>query len=115
MLDNSEIKSCVLESLNEPIVFVNTEHIILYMNLKAREEYSQWGDIIGKSIFHCHNQNSCQKIRECFLELQKGADELRFTSNEKHQVYIRAVRNSQGMLIGYYERYAPPVKPIIPG
>ncbi len=30
------------------------------------------------------------------------------TDDEKHRIYMRAVRNEQGELLGYYERYEPP-------
>ena len=33
------------------------------------------------------------------------------TDSPKHRVYMRAVRDEDGKVIGYYERYDPPVKP----
>ncbi len=39
-----------------------------------------------------------------------GEDERMITDNEKYRIYMRAVRDEQGELIGYYERDEPPVK-----
>jgi len=65
--------------------------------------------VIGKSIFDCHNPNSCQMIRGMFVRFQNGENDILFADNEKHRVYMRAVRDTKGKLIGYYERYEPPV------
>jgi hypothetical protein len=48
-------------------------------------------------------------IRDCFARLQNGEEEVLFTDNQKHRVYMRGVRDTKGKLIGYYERYEPPV------
>jgi hypothetical protein len=32
------------------------------------------------------------------------------TDNEEHRIYRRAVRGADGQVLGYYERYEPPVK-----
>jgi hypothetical protein len=109
-MDNANIQACILESLNEPIVFVDTDHKIRYMNSKARDQYSKWGEISGNSIFKCHNEDSGKLIRECYDRLVKGEEEVLFASNPKQCVYMRAVRDSSGKLIGYYERYAGRVK-----
>ena len=41
---------------------------------------------------------------------REGLDERLITDNEKHRIYMRAVRDGDGNVIGYYERYEPPVK-----
>jgi hypothetical protein len=33
------------------------------------------------------------------------------TDSPKHRIYMRAVRDADGKLIGYYERYEPPAQP----
>lgn len=108
MIDTA-IMSCILNSLKDPLVFVDTDHIIRYVNKAAVVNYAKWGDIIGKSVFHCHNEHSCDVIREVFQAMQQGEDERLVTDNEKHRVYMRAVRDEEGKLIGYFERYEPPV------
>jgi DUF438 domain-containing protein len=88
---------------------VNCDHVIQYMNLPAKKHYAKWGDIIGKSIFDCHNENSIRIIRNCFSLLQNGEAEVLFKDSSKHRVYMRGVRDQKGNLLGYYERYEPPV------
>ena len=78
------------------------------MNDSALHHYKKWGPIIGKSLFHCHNERSCETIREIFGKFQNGETEALITDNKKHRVYMRAVRNSTGELIGYIERFEPP-------
>jgi hypothetical protein len=41
--------------------------------------------------------------------LQNGENDILFADNEKHLVYMRAVRDTKDNLVGYYERYEPPV------
>ena len=107
----SRILALLLDSWNKPVVFVDTDHRIQYMNKPARRHYSKWGDVIGKSIFDCHNPESGKTIREVFARFAEGTREVMITDSPKHRVYMRAVRDEEGKVIGYYERYDPPVKP----
>jgi hypothetical protein len=43
-----------------------------------------------------------------FVRFENGENDILFVSNEKHLVYMRAVRDKQGKFIGYYERFEPP-------
>ena len=104
-----ELLTLILDSWNNSVVFVDTSHVIRYMNAPARMHYAKWGDVLGKSIFDCHNPDSCQIIRDCFARLQNGEEEILFADNEKQRVYMRGVRDNRGKLIGYFERYEPPV------
>ena len=104
-----ELLTLILDSWNNSVVFVDTSHVIRYMNAPARMHYAKWGDVLGKSIFDCHNPDSCQIIRDCFARLQNGEEEILLADNEKQRVYMRGVRDNRGKLIGYFERYEPPV------
>jgi DUF438 domain-containing protein len=108
-MEQLELLTLILDSWNKSFVFADTDHIIRYMNAQARQHYAKWGDVLGKSIFDCHNANSCEMIRDCFARLQNGEEEVLFTDNQKHRVYMRGVRDTKGKLIGYYERYEPPL------
>ncbi len=107
---NEKLLSLILDSWNKAVVFVDTNHIIQYMNSPAKKQYSKYGNVIGKSIFDCHNEKSGKIIRECFEKLKNSLDEVLITDSEKHRVYMRSVSDENGILIGYYERYEPPVK-----
>ncbi len=107
---NGNLLSLILDSWNKAVVFVDTNHIIQYMNSPAKKQYSKYGDVIGKSIFDCHNEKSGEIIRDCFEKLKNGLDEVLITDSEKHRVYMRSVSDENGIFIGYYERYEPPVE-----
>ncbi|MBN2400778.1 MAG: PAS domain-containing protein [Spirochaetes bacterium] len=108
-MKKEKLLSLILDSWNKAVVFVDTDHVIQYMNLPAKKQYAKWGDVIGKSIFDCHNENSRTIISNAFSQLKEGSDEVLFTDNEKHRVYMRAVRDENSNLIGYYERYETPL------
>ncbi len=42
--------------------------------------------------------------------MRTGLEERLITDNEKHRIYMRAVRDENGQVLGYYERYEPPTK-----
>ena len=108
-MEQLELLNLIFDSWNEEVVFVDTNHVIQYVNAPAVRKYAKWGNILGKSIFDCHNPDSCKMIREMFIRFANGENDILFVSSEKHRVYMRAVRDKQGKLIGYYERYEPPV------
>jgi len=107
MIDNI-IQFAILESIVEPIVFVDTAHIIRYMNPAAIESYQKRGyeDLVDKSLFDCHNERSKQIIIDTVKEFQSGVNEkFLLVNKENKRVIMRAVRNADGKLIGYYERF----------
>jgi hypothetical protein len=80
------------------------------MNEAAIRHYDDGVNLIGRLIFACHNEQSCKKIVEIFWTMQDGVEEKLITDNEQHRIYMRAVRDHQGQLMGYYERYEPPMQ-----
>lgn len=106
MVDEATLRA-VLDSLPEEIVLVGPDHIIRYMNRFAVEQYAEDGGeaLVGRSIFDCHNERSCATIRESWARLMTGEDEVLMSENEKRRLYLRAVRDPEGRLLGYYERY----------
>jgi DUF438 domain-containing protein len=95
------------DNLKQPFVFVDTRHVIRYMNKPAFERYRGRPAEVGRSIFDCHNDISNRKIVDVFGRLQQGLDEQLITDGRDHRVYMRAVRDRDGNLIGYYERFEP--------
>ena len=62
--------------------------------------------LIGRSLLDCHNQVSQQTMIEILAAMQsEGLVERLITDNEKHRIYMRAVRDGEGRVLGYYERY----------
>ncbi|MBD3336433.1 MAG: PAS domain-containing protein [Candidatus Eisenbacteria bacterium] len=99
-----------LDSLKDPFLFADTSHTIRYMNAAARRHYSEGEKLLGRSLLDCHNQESGRLIREILAAMRAGEEERLITDNEKHRIYMRAVREDDGTLLGYYERYEPPVR-----
>ena len=98
----------ILNSLVGPIVFVDREHVIRYVNRAAIDRFRDRGGegLVGQSIFDCHNERSNRIILEVFDSFLQGEDE-RFLAMSKdgYRVFMRAVRDAAGRVIGYYERY----------
>jgi len=107
MIDASTM-AAILESLKDPVMFVDTGHIIRYMNKAAVAHFDDGEALLGTSVLDCHNEHSCKVIVETLAAMRQGEDERLITDNEKHRIYMRAVRDASGEVIGYYERYAPP-------
>jgi DUF438 domain-containing protein len=104
-MEQKELLAAILDSLDEEVVFVDNQHIIRFVNIFGKKKYAKHGDLLGKSIFDCHNPHSGELIKDCYVKLQNGAEEVLFSENEKRCVYMRAVRDEKGQLLGYYERF----------
>ena len=109
-IDNQMIKS-VLEQDRASIVLCDLNHTIVYMNPSAKVRYEKRGgaELVGKSLLDCHNEKSCEmieKIVSWFAE--SSANNMIYTyHNEKENkdVYMVALRDNTGNLIGYYEKH----------
>lgn len=103
---NSFFKS-VIDSDNSPVVICDLEHTVVYMNPTAIARYRI--DITGKSIKLCHNAVSNDKIDRVVAWFAESKDNNRvYTSRndkENKDVYMVALRDDNGALIGYYEKH----------
>jgi DUF438 domain-containing protein len=104
----AELLSAILDSVKDPVLFADTGHTTRYMNKAAIAHYKEGTALIGRSLFDCHNERSQAVMREVLIALQSGEEERLITDNAKHRIYMRAVRDDEGRLLGYYERYEPP-------
>ncbi|MCM1154760.1 MAG: PAS domain-containing protein [Roseburia sp.] len=101
----------VVEQDRCPVVICNTEHDVIYMNPAAVSRYAKSGGagLIGHSIFDCHNAHSQEIIRQVVDWFREDtAHNIAYTyRNEKENkdVYMVALRNDDGTLIGYYEKH----------
>ena len=103
--------AAILDSLKDPLLFADTEHTIRYMNKAAVTYYSEGASLLGRSLLDCHNAQSQREIAEILAAFQSGDEEERLiTDDEKHRIYMRAVRGTDGQVLGYYERYEPPMR-----
>jgi hypothetical protein len=106
MLDIS-LAAALLDSLKDPFLFADTGHVIRYMNKAAIAHYKEGAVLVGRSSLDCHNESSRRQICEILAALEHGEEERLITDNEKHRIFMRAIRDGHGQLIGYYERYEP--------
>ncbi len=110
-MDLNELYKSVLEADRAAVVICDHEHTIVYMNPAAVNRYRKWGGkgLVGKSLLDCHNERSREMIVKVLNWFEKSADHnLVYTSyNEKENkdVYMVALRNGAGELIGYYEKH----------
>ena len=101
------LAAALLDSLKDPFLFADTDHVIRYMNKAAIAHYKEGAALLGRSVLDCHNEDSRRQMREILAAMQHGEEERIITDNEKHRIFMRAVRDDAGRLLGYYERYEP--------
>ena len=97
----------VLDADTAPVVICDLEHTVVYMNPASILRYHT--DLTGKSIKACHNAESGAKIDRVVAWFAKSKDNnIVFTSRndkENKDVYMVALRDEGGTLIGYYEQH----------
>jgi DUF438 domain-containing protein len=101
----------LLDSLAHPYVFCDRDHIIRYMNRPAVAHYAERGgaSLIGQDVRACHSRGSAEWIDAIFARMRdEGLEEQLITDSPRWRIYMRAVRDGEGGLLGYYERYEPP-------
>jgi DUF438 domain-containing protein len=108
-MEIEKIMSHILNSIPYPILFVDCDHIIRYMNNTAQYQYYTvrgLKDLVGKSLLACHNEESAEKIIAAVEKLKNHGNEIYLGVNVKNQrMYINPVRDENGELIGYFERF----------
>ena len=97
----------VLDADTAPIVICDLEHTVVYMNPASILRYHT--DLTGKSLKACHNAESGAKIDRVVAWFAESKDNnIVFTSRndkENKDVYMVALRDEGGTLIGYYEKH----------
>ena len=87
------------------IVICDLDHEILYMNPAAVERPA----LVRKSLLDCHNPRSVERIQEVvsWFAQSAGHNKIYTSRNEKENkdVYMVALRDRDGALIGYYEKH----------
>jgi DUF438 domain-containing protein len=107
IIDN-DLLNAFMDSLKDPFLFVDTNHIIRYLNKPARSHFKDGARLLNRSLLDCHNERSRQMIIENLEAFKNGEDERLIHDTDKKRLFMRAVRDGSGRLIGYYERYEPP-------
>ena len=110
-MDLSPYFKSVVDQDRCPVVLCDLSHVIVYMNPAAGERYAKRGGmaLVGQSLLNCHNPKSNEMIERVVAWFQ--ADEthnLIYTfrnDKENKDVYMVALRDESGALIGYYEKH----------
>lgn len=107
---NAMFKS-VLEQDRSAIVLCDLQHTIVYMNPAAVARYAKSGGaaLVGQSLLRCHNDRSNAMIEKvvAWFEADKSHNLIYTYRNvkENKDVYMVALRDGDGALIGYYEKH----------
>lgn len=103
----SKFLKSVLEQDTAPVVICDLEHTVVYMNPASISRYHT--DLTGKSLKACHNADSNAKIDRVVAWFAESKDNnIVYTSRndmENKDVYMVALRDDNGTLIGYYEKH----------
>jgi len=99
----------ILDSLIDPVLVADTEHVVVYMNSAAVEHYTGGETLMGTSLLDCHNERSQKMMIEVLAALRDGEEERIIFESDEKRIYMRAVRDESGQLVGYYERYERPM------
>lgn len=93
------------------VVICDLYHKIIYMNPAAVKRYAKRGGsaLVGKSLLDCHNEKSNEIIKKVIAWFLESIDNNMIYTyhNEKENkdVYMVALRDDRGTLIGYYEKH----------
>lgn len=104
-----EILENILDAYPYEIVFVDTNHVVRYMNKTAQMRYK--GRVTtGNSLFNCHNEGSKVKIEQFLQRANNGEEEMFETYNTKtgEREFFTPVKDSNNVVIGYFERHEKP-------
>ena len=97
----------IIDSDKAPVVICDLEHTVVYMNPASILRYHT--DLTGKSLKACHNAESGAKIDRVVAWFAESKDNnIVYTSRndkENKDVYMIALRDDNGTLIGYYEKH----------
>lgn len=110
-MDLSVYFKSVLEQDTAAVVLCNLEHEIIYMNPAAADRYAKHGGsrLVGESLLNCHNPKSNEMIEKVVKWFGESKDNniiyTSFNPKENKDVYMVALRDGDGNLIGYYEKH----------
>lgn len=101
----------VLDQDRAPVVLCDLNDTIIYMNETAKQRYAKegGGDLVGKSLLGCHNPKSAEMIHRVVAWFAADVSHnIIYTfrnPKENKDVYMVALRDADGTLIGYYEKH----------
>lgn len=109
--DLSQYFKSIIDQDRCAVVICNLAHEIIYMNPAAVERYAKRGgaELVGKSLMACHNAQSAamiEKVIDWFSQSEEHNIIYTFRNEKENKdVYMVALRDEDGTLIGYYEKH----------
>ena len=97
----------IIDSDNSEIVICDSSHRIVYVNPTAAARYIKHGDLVGKNLLDCHSpasRDSIKKVVEYFKQSPDNNSVFTVSKPDK-DIYMIALRDDNGSLIGYYEKH----------
>lgn len=97
----------IVDQDDTAIVVCDMNSTIVYMNPSAIKRYHH--DLTGKSLRDCHNAKSNEMIEKVLAWFRESKDNniiyTYYNEKENKDVYMVALRDGDGSLIGYYEKH----------
>jgi len=104
---SEQLFKSILEQDKAPIVVCDVQSTVVYMNPAAIARYKC--DLTGKSVKSCHPRAANEKIDRVLEWFGRSRDHnVVYTyrnDKENKDVYMVALRDDDGVLIGYYEKH----------
>ncbi len=110
-MELSQYFKSIIDEDHCAVVICDLEHKIIYMNPAACDRYGNRGgkELVGRSLLDCHNSRSNEMIKKVVSWFEESKENNRIytfhSEKENMDVYMVALRNEQGELIGYYEKH----------
>ncbi len=106
-MEVSRFFKSIIDQDTAPVVICDLTHTVVYMNPASVARYHV--DLTGKSIKECHNGDSNEKIERVvawFAESKENNVVYTYRNDKENKdVYMVALRDDDGALIGYYEKH----------
>ncbi len=97
----------ILDQDKAPIVVCDMQSTVVYMNPSAIARYKR--DLTGRNLKSCHPASANEKIERVLEWFKNSRDNnivYTFRNDEENKdVYMVALRDPEGNLIGYYEKH----------
>ena len=101
----------IIDQDRAAVVVCDINHVVIYMNPAAEVTYAKSGGgaLVGQSIFGCHNERSREIITKVVDWFAQSVDNnivyTFYNEKQNKDVYMVALRDESGALIGYYEKH----------
>ena len=89
------------KEMNCAVTVCDKEGVILYMNDRAKETFARHGDLVGKSLIPCHNENSRAIIAK-LLETG-GTNSYTISKNGQKKIIYQTAWKQDGEVAGLVE------------